>query len=184
MSRDTVEFGAGEYRVIACLNEPPHGYASYREHARLLDEFDRADSEGRYCFLAVMRGTDGPLLVVEQRYPAPGTGFHPGVLLVPESRVLFVGAGTRLLAYQLQDGPRRLWEDYANLGFWSWAQFDDVVLMSAEIELAAWSAEGVKLWTTFVEPPWSYTVSECQIHRDVMGNRSSFPLRQGPPSRR
>jgi hypothetical protein len=76
--------------------------------------------------------------------------------------------------------PRRLWEDEADTGFWSWVQFDDVVLMSAELELAAWTAEGVKLWTTFVEPPWSYSVSQGAVHLDVMGDRSSFSLRQGP----
>jgi len=28
--------------------------------------------------------------------------------------------------------------------------------MSAELELAAWRTDGTKLWTTFVEPPWTY----------------------------
>ena len=181
MSADAIEFGVGEYRLLACLNEPPSGHASYRKHARVLEEFDLTDSMGRYCFLAVTRsGSDWPSLVVEQRYPPPGTGFRPGVLLAQESHVLFVGAGTRLLAYQLQDGPRRLWEDCTEYGFWSWAQFDGVVLMSAEIEFAAWSAEGVKLWSTFVEPPWSYSMSQGQVYLDVMGTHSSFPLARGP----
>jgi hypothetical protein len=182
MPADVIQFGSGEYRVIACLNAPPPARANYREHARVVEEFDLKAPEGRYCFLAVARsGVDWPSLVVEQRYaPSSESGFYPGALLVPESHILFVGAGTRLLAYQLHDTPRRLWEDYAQCGFWSWARIDDVVLMSAELEFAAWSADGVKLWSTFVEPPWSYSVAEDQVHLDVMGTRSSFSLARGP----
>ena len=79
-------------------------------------------------------------------------GFDPGLLLVPETGVLFLGAGERLLAYGL-DQPRRLWEDTAEVGFWGWGRFGETVLMSAELELAAWDTSGRKLWTTSVEPP-------------------------------
>ena len=120
-----------------------------------------------------------PVLVVAQRFEPFSGGFDPGVLLVPESKVLFVGAGRRLLAYTL-DGPRRLWEDEAETGFWGWQRHHDGVLMSAELELAAWDITGTKLWTTFVEPPWSYNVAGYDVRLDVMGRESSFPLDKGP----
>ena len=109
-------------------------------------------------------------------------GFSPGVLVVPETDVLFVGAGERLLAYDLAH-PARLWEDVAKVGFWGWARYGDVVVMSAELELAAWDIEGTKLWTTFVEPPWSYEVTDDILKLDIMGVKSEFSLGRGPEDR-
>ena len=53
-------------------------------------------------------------------------------------------------------------------------------LAADKLELAAWSAVGEKLWSTFVEPPWSYRVEGDIVHLDVMGRLSSFSLRDGP----
>lgn len=92
------------------------------------------------------------------------------------------GAGTRLLAYDLQE-PRRLWEDAADSGFWGWRRHGDTIVMSAELELAAWTLEGNKLWSTFVEPPWLYEVRGSRVHLDVMGEKSVFELRRGPASK-
>jgi hypothetical protein len=52
----------------------------------------------------------------------------------------------------------RLWEDRADFGFHSWQCYDDMIVMSAELELAAWDTQGRKHWTTFVEPPWEHSV--------------------------
>lgn len=90
-----------------------------------------------------------------------------------------VGAGHRLLAYDL-DAPRRLWEDEANCGFWGWERHGQFVVMSAELELAAWDIHGNKKWSTYVEPPWYYPVVDGEVHLDVMGGKISFPLDVGP----
>jgi hypothetical protein len=58
----------------------------------------------------------------------------------------------------------------------------DVVVVSAELELAAWDVSGRKLWSTFVEPPWEYDVDADIVRLDVMGRRTQFPLVGGPPS--
>jgi hypothetical protein len=174
----TVALGGWTIRVQQGL---PAAYENYRRNAVLLDEFDLADDEGDACFLAVTCGGEPwPRLVVAQRYSPAGFGFEPGVAFVPETAVLFAGAGTRLLAYTLRDRPRRLWEDTADLGFWHWSAHPSVVLMAAEIELAAWTTDGEKLWTTFVEPPWSYQVAEDQVQLDVMGRKTEFPVSSGP----
>ena len=52
--------------------------------------------------------------------------------------------------------------------------------MEAELELAAWTIQGHKLWTTFVEPPWSYNVVGDTVTLDVMGTITTFPLISGP----
>lgn len=91
-----------------------------------------------------------------------------------------MGAGTRLVCYRSDDGRwSRQWQDEADVGFWRWRRHDDVVVMSAELELAAWTTDGERLWTTFVEPPWSYSIREETLRLEVIGEISEFPLRTG-----
>ena len=139
------------------------------------------EADGTTCFLSAGRsGVRWPSLVVAQRFtPDTRSGFGPGALLAPDTGTLFLGAGTRLLAYEL-DPPKRLWEDEADTGFWSWRQYGQTVIMAAELEVAAWTAAGNKLWSTFVEPPWDYTVKGDTVDLDVMGKKSQFPLAYGP----
>jgi len=167
------------YRILASPAGLPELYDHYRKHAVLVDEIDLDSSEGTPCFFAVGRG-DALSLVVAQRYGPAGYGFYPGLLLVPETGIVFIGAGGRILAYSLEPEPRRLWVDSADCGFWSWSRHGDLVVMSAELELAAWTIAGEKRWTMFVEPPWSYTVSEGTLELDVMGSISTFPVATGP----
>jgi hypothetical protein len=95
-----------------------------------------------------------------------------GALIVPETDRLFLGAGERLLCYDLVK-PARLWEDSADCGFWFWSRWGDVVIMGAETELAAWNIDGQKLWTRFVDPPWEYRVegNTAEINCDVASGR-------------
>ena len=95
--------------------------------------------------------------------------------------MLFVGAGERSLAYDLAY-PARLWEDVVDY-FCRWARYGEVVIMEAELELAAWNLQGTKLWTTVVEPPWSYEVTDDVLGLDIMGVKSEFSLRRGPENR-
>jgi hypothetical protein len=174
----------GETRILVGLS-PPTILSAYRQHADLAEDFpvtqDTSGEEG-YFFVAVNdSGGDWPRLVVTQRYAPSRAGFTPGLLHVPEQRQLFLGAGTRLVAYEARSGRwRRCWVDEAQVGFWSWRQHGDVVNMSAELEIAAWRTDGTKLWTAFAEPPWSYRVVSDQVELDVMGTVRTFPLGTGP----
>lgn len=58
------------------------------------------------------------------------------------------------------------------------------MILSAELELAAWVMRGKKRWSMFVEPPWEYTVAGGLIHLDVMGAKSSFSIATGPSESR
>jgi len=172
------EIAVGKYKVLCHYGGLPKG--EYLQRARLAEEFDLSSSEGTAAFFAVGEPCAWPSLAVILRcIPGEQSGFHPGALVVPETDIAFLGGGELLLAYDLT-GPLRLWEDSADTGFWSWDRFGDFVLMSAELELAAWDTRARKLWTTFVEPPWSYTVHEGKVCLDVMGKVSSFPLATGP----
>jgi hypothetical protein len=171
----------GDYTLHCTYDRLPNLYADYRDQAVLAEEVDLGDQEGSLCFISVAHGKDWPFLAVAQRYH-PAGGFWPGALLVEETHRLFLGASTRLLCYDLAE-PRRLWEDYTDCGFWSWARHGSTALMSAELELAAWNLSGEKQWSTYVEPPWGYVVEGEEVVLDVMGTVSRFSLASGPPPR-
>jgi hypothetical protein len=177
----TIQFVSGEYTVSGTLHELPVTYSTLVERARLHDDLGVAGKSGTVLVVAAGSAfANWPELIVSQRFdPGPVSGFQPGVLLVPERHLLLIGAGIRLLAYDLR-GPRRLWEDEADTGFWGWKRHGDVIVMAAELELAAWDLEGRKLWSTFVEPPWVYEVRGTRLHLDVMGKKSDFALEAGP----
>lgn len=175
-------FSCGQYRVVASISELPAAYYHYVKRAVLHECVGRRTGDGTDLFFAVGKSDDDwPELVVMLHYePSSSSGFDPGFLLIPEHNLFYVGAGTSLLAYQLSP-VRRLWQDFAVVGFWGWSRHDDVVLMAAELEFAAWDLNGRKLWSTFVEPEWSYEVRDGQVKLDVMGRKSTFDLVNGPP---
>jgi hypothetical protein len=170
------------YEVTASSEEPLI-LDDLRRRARIAEHFDLedVDSFSGWSFFSVRREpAEWPQLVVTQCYEPAGGGFTPGVLIVPSTGVIFIGAGNRLLAYSSSDDWwARLWIDTAEW-FWGWRQHGAILLMSAELELAAWTTAGEKLWSTFVEPPWSYSVQGSTLNVDVMGAVRRFPLADGP----
>ncbi len=122
-----------------------------------------------------------PMLLVVVSHDPWYEGHQPnvGILFVPETHILFVGAGDVVLAYDLH-GPTRLWREEAEYGFWYWQRHDDYVLMAAETELAAWTIHGDKQWETFVEPPYDYIVAAGVVNLTVMDVAVSFALKDGP----
>jgi hypothetical protein len=123
------------------------------------------DFEEVFCFIAAGRIDEWPpRLVVEQRCSAADAG----LLMVEETGVLFVGAGERLLAYDVT-APRRLWVETATW-FSSWTRHDKVVLMNGGRELAAWSVDGEKLWSrSFEQGGWRCAVNGDALQITVKG---------------
>ena len=114
----------------------------YAKSAKLYDEIDvKQDARGDWCFVGVSRDDEMPFLAITMRYAPSQAGFSPGILLVPETNTLFIGAGERVLGYNLQ-AVRRVVYDKVDAGFWGWKLHGDVVVMSAELEIAAWSSDG------------------------------------------
>jgi hypothetical protein len=175
------------YTVCCSVGTLPDMYESYRSHAELASEYDlmepkEAQDSGSPCFVGVSRSgqNDGwPFLTIAQTYSPASAGFSPGVIVIAETNLLMIGAGTRLLAYIL-DPPRLFWEDDASFGFWGWERHGDIIVMAAELEMAAWDTTGQKLWFRDVEPPWTYSVTDNIVTLDIMGNLSKFPLTTGP----
>jgi hypothetical protein len=165
-------------------NVPPGVYERYAARARLAEQVSLETASPRIAFVAVRRvGDDWPFLVVAQTYTAHAVSNDCGVVLLPTTRRVFLAAGEVLLAYDIEaEQPRRLWQDTAEHGFWHWRVHGDVVLMAAEVGFAAWDTYANKLWSTCVEPPWSYEIEGQTVTLDVMGAISRFPLHDGPPS--
>jgi hypothetical protein len=166
--------------TVQVARERPYVLDHDRDTVECFDEITDHDQAG-YFFVRVRRpGEQLPSLMVSQTFAPSQGGFFPGVLLVPQSSRVFVGAGERLLCYSTYDGHWvRQWEDTANAGFWGWDIHGGVVVMSAELEIAAWTADGEKLWTRFVEPPWSYSVNGSTLVLDVMGQIALLSLESG-----
>ncbi len=135
--------------------------------------------EGQFFFVGISKQNEWPFLTISQKYNPAGCGFHPGILYDDKSSLLFIGAGTRILCYDLRL-KQKLWEDSANAGFWHWVKYGNYILMSAELEFACWDANGKKIWSTFVEPPWNFKHDNHQITLEVMGEIKTFNIGKGP----
>ena len=161
----------------------PDIYSLYIEHADFVDEIDMQNPEGKFCFLGIREGVSvgsWPSTVVTQKYKDEG-GFNPGILVVPDTSLVFVGAGERLLCYDMKK-PCKLWEEQTNVGFWEWDRVGQYVLMMAELEFGVWTTSGEKLWSTFVEPPWNFTVTGDTVELDVLGITRTLRLSDGKPA--
>jgi hypothetical protein len=178
-----IHLSSGEYTLMASVGAVPSSFSECVKHAILYEQAAAHGTEGTLLCFAVSRGSsDWPELALELRFqPGPEAGFHPGFLLIPESGVLLVGAGMHILAYGLSP-VRRISEDVTEAGFLAWRRHGDIVIMSGELELelAGWSVQGQKLWSTFVEPPWSYEIDGDLLVLNVMGATSSFCAAIGP----
>lgn len=169
----------GEYDLSFTLNGLPADIQNYTEHAHIVDQLpdNRAFDVDNVCVLTVAKGEDWPFLVI-RRYCEH---FNPGVLFIPETHLLLVGAGSHLSAYRL-DKPRKLWhETLAENGeFIKWLRSGEFVLMTADYELAAWDIYGWKKWSVNVESPWNYHIRKGMIQLEATGSQSTFPLDIGP----
>jgi len=166
--------------TLAVSDDYPNIYNEYHKRARLVEILGSYEAEGAVCFVSLSKDSDWPFLVVVQKYsPEPESGFDPGVMFIPETHFVFIGAGKRLLAYTW-DPPEKVWEEHVMGGFWGWRRYQQFVIMSSEIELAVWDIHGRKYWSSHVEPPWYYTVDGDTMNLDVMGKKTSFSLQHGP----
>ncbi|HEU5374606.1 MAG TPA: hypothetical protein VFV38_04130 [Ktedonobacteraceae bacterium] len=156
-------FTSGQYTISLADSLPPM-YYSYCQSAQLVDTFEIEGLHQSLCYLSVTRGHGWPFLIVAQRYsPGPSSGFYPGALFVPETSLLLLGAGERLLAYAL-DEPARLWECALPGGFWQWERSQESIIMSSENRLATWDIYGQKRWDFSVEPPWQYALDGDTVY--------------------
>lgn len=176
-----MRISVGSYVLTWTLQEQSWG-REQRAAAAAVETIGRPERENNTGVLTVSLGSaTPPLLVViahDQRW-YDGHEINVGVLLVPETDVLFVGAADEVVAYNLRS-VRRLWRAEAESGFWGLARHGDTIVMQAELALVAWDLHGMRLWETFVEPPYDVTMHDDTVHLTVMGTVMTFPLATGP----
>lgn len=171
----------GNWALLIEDGSLPSLYNAYFKHAAFVDQVTPMTPEGRTLFLGVYErgGTHRwPEIVITQRYEDARGTFCPGFLVVPETSILFIGAGKQLLAYNIER-RERIFEDCVDYGFWCWTRQEDYVLMSSELEFGVWRKTGEKLWSVFVEPPWSFNVSGENVELDIMGQVKILKLETG-----
>jgi hypothetical protein len=163
----------------------PSAVQGVPRRAKLADDFDPPNADGRPLLIAVDAPDGETVLEVFQRYEQHGGAVWPSLVLVPETSTLFLGIGERLLCYNLA-APARLWEAHVDMMFWGWSRHGDVVLMESELELAGFDLCGRRLWTAYFEPPHEFRVEGDHIHatayqlNHVRNFKGSFPLHTGP----
>ncbi|MFZ6733539.1 hypothetical protein ACO0LG_16550 [Undibacterium sp. Ji42W] len=171
----------GKYTVSITTdpNEISHKLArgDFVVHKRI--ESDRDKDVQAYIAIGVTDCGHGADLLFEAWYfPGPLHGCHPGVLIIPETATVFIGIGEDAYTYSM--APIELIsKESAEAGFWYWSRYGDTVLMIAELELSAWTLDGKRKWTRFVEPPWHYSKENDVISLDVMGHISLLSLETG-----
>src|SRR5258708_16852399 len=110
----------------------PEYYEVYHEKAKLVDEIDLTrdvSNAADVCFLAVQKGLEWPFLVVAQKYAPSGLGgFYPQALIIPETDMLFLGAGERVLTYRLAP-VEKVGQASAELGFNAFERYGQFVIM-------------------------------------------------------
>jgi hypothetical protein len=169
------EVGAGGFRVVMS-NDAPHGLDERRV---AVDRPGSADEDRPEVYVLVHRAGGAPTLLVVGR---TREGFGCGVHVVPDTGVMFFGCGESVCAYDMATGTR-LHQDITPYAFHSWNRHGEVVLMSGELEVAAFALDGTKLWSAAVESPWDYGVTGENMYTLVMGHKVEFPLKNGPGDR-
>lgn len=165
------EVGAGGFRVTLS-EDAPVGL----DERRVSVDRPSEDEDRRPVHALVHRAGGAPTLLVIGRLRE---GFGCGVHLVEDTGVLFFGCGESICAYDMATG-KKLHHDITPYAFHSWNRHGDVVIMSGELEVAAYALDGTKLWSSVVESPWDYGVTGGKMYTLVMGHRVEFPLRDGP----
>ncbi|MHB1000869.1 MAG: hypothetical protein ACYC27_16630 [Armatimonadota bacterium] len=171
----------GNYRVYSSYPGLPEHYSAYAQYAKVAEEFDLDEKDGDIAFFGVRKDSSRgwPSLIVAWRCdPGVVAGFYPEALIVPETDILFLGGGDRIFVYDLTT-QTRIWDGEHYL-FTSWARYGDTVILSGDCDFEAWDIHGKRLWYTWVEPPWHYTVEDGWVNLDVMGKKSRFTLVEGP----
>jgi hypothetical protein len=164
-----------KYRISVEQYKLPELYTYYVNNAQLVEEYDLDNRDGEIFYISVGTGEGWDFLSVAQRYEPSEGGFYPGFLILPETDILFIGAGQRILLYDLKQ-VKKIDEDFYNEGFLGWIRYKDYVIMLAELDVTCWRSNGEKIWSRFVEPPYNVEFEDDKIILDVMGNKIRFEI--------
>jgi len=150
----------GEYKLVIHNDAVPAAYQFYCDGAKTVHEHKPLGS-GKVMFVGVGR-SDSPELVICFPYsPTSDEGFNQGVIISPETKKLFIGAGQKIFVYDLNSHD--LVSEHILFGFWGWQKVDTAIIHLSETEIGAWSFDGKLLWEMFADPPHSVSVHGSEL---------------------
>ena len=173
-----IHFNFDKYRIAVQTGKEPDIYDMWLDHASFKD-IDGLAFEGTPIYIGVGQGDEWYDTIIAFRSdPIEYGGFDPGLLVVPETDTLFVGAGTIVRTYDLKD-QRIRFEKELSCGFWGWSRHQDLILMQEELEFGIYTLDGQETWSTFVEPPWTFDIEGDHVKLNVMDEISYRDLKTG-----
>jgi hypothetical protein len=157
------------------------------ERSRLVDEVGDVPHRGdKAIWYAVGRpGDASPSLLIglPSSWLGSGNPIREGVLVIPETERVFVATDDYAVCYAPdQDRWQRLWALPLEHAFsvWGWRCHDDVVLLTGEVGLWAFSIEGASCGPRGSSRPGTSRSRAERRGLDVCGTLFGFPVRSGP----
>ena len=173
-----IEFSFDKYKIVVQLSERPVTYDLWLQHAKYFDVADLT-KEGTPVYIGISQGKGWHEDVIAfSADPVDYGGFYPGFLLVAETDTFFIGAGTVIKIYDLKN-HKKVFQKELSVGFWGWERFGEYVVMLEELEFGIYDLSGAQLWSTFVEPPWTYKIDNDIITLDVMDETTRRNIKTG-----
>lgn len=166
-----IEFSFDKYTIAVHLDTPPDVYGMWLEYAKYLDT-DDLSKEGTSVYIGIAQGGRWyEDIIAFNTDPVDYGGFYPGFLIIPETEILFIGAGIIIKTYDLKN-HKKVFQKDTFVGFWGWQRWAEYVIMLEELEFGVYDLKGNEIWSTYVEPPWTYEINEGIVTLNVMDKLS------------
>ena len=173
-----IEFNFDKYKIAIQTEKEPEIYQMWLEHASFKD-IDGLQNDGTPIYIGVgQEGKGYETVIAYCSDPIGNCGFNPGFLIVPETGTLFIGAGKVVRTYDLKNHNRKI-EKKFSCGFWGWSRHNNLILMQEELEFGIYTLDGLEVWSTFVEPPWTYEIEDEHVKLTFMDKISYRDLKTG-----
>lgn len=173
-----IQFNFDKYNIAVQIGKEPDIFDMWLKHSSFND-MDGLSKEGTPIYIGAGKGEEWYNTVIAFRSdPIDYGGFHPGLLVAPETNTLFVGAGTVIRTYDLKQQKKRF-EKELPCGFWGWIRHNDLVIMQEELQFGIYTLDGQEIWSTYVEPPWTFEIHGGLVTLNVMDEITYRDLRTG-----
>jgi len=173
-----IQFNIDKYTIAVQIGKEPDLFDMWLKYASFKD-IDGLSEAGTPIYIGIRQGEEWYSTVIAFRSdPIDYGGFHPGLLLEPMTDTLFIGAGTVIRTYDLKHQQKKF-EKVLPCGFWAWTRHKDLIVMQEELEFGIYTLEGQEMWSTFVEPPWTFEIQGKEVKLNVMEEITYRDLKTG-----
>ena len=173
-----IEFNIDKYKIAVQIGKKPDLYDIWLKHA-VFKDIEGLENIGTPIYVGIQLGNEWcDSIIAFCSDPIDYAGFNPGILVVPETDTLFIGAGTVARTYDLKKQIRKFHKEFI-FGFWGWSRHKNLIIMQEELEFGVYSIDGNEKWSTYVEPPWTFSIEDDRVKLTVMDKISYYSLETG-----